>query len=151
MTKLTPAQQNIMDKIYASKYLYKEVGAKMRADVYTKDGWSYNLDGELLLTDKTVKLRLNTRTLNSLEKKGVIKVVEVGGSEYDIVEVLGHEFHDAMTEMVKTTITTPDNEYNFLAVPGFESEGLEKFIARSAIKNIIDVKTEIVKVETLNK
>lgn len=151
MTKLTPAQQEIMNKIYASDYLYKEVGAKMRADVYTKNGWDYNHDGEILLADKTVKVILNTRTLNSLEKKGAIKVVNVGGTEYDKVEVLGHEFHDAMTEMVKTTITTPDHEYNFLAEPGFEDAGLDRFIARSAIKNIIDIKTEMVKVETLNK
>ena len=91
--KLTPAQQIAWNRILNHKTLNPDEA--YGGDVYSPEkDWTshYNSGGSYIWYANRVYGTFNTATLKALEKKGLIKLHEIGGAyNSDTIEILNHK------------------------------------------------------------
>lgn len=108
MAKLSKTMQAVMDSFEEAEHYYKVVGLDWRKTITFHNGkgripvgftrtWIY-FDGMYGITE-------NTKTLEALEKRGLIKIHEVGGDCADVIEVIGKTPHKPLEKATKIKVT----------------------------------------------
>lgn len=91
--KLSPTMQKKLDEMVSAPFAdYKNVKENEydRIYFYKEDGFQYApYHGRL--ENGNIRTEMDTKTLKALEKRGLIEVVEIGGTSSDTVKLLQHE------------------------------------------------------------
>lgn len=102
-----------MNKLENAEHYYKIVGGsnkggttfhngKGRLNIGFESTWIY-FDGMFGCTE-------NTKTLEALEKRGLIKIHHIGGDASDVIEVIGKTPHEPLTKAVELKVIRKWND-----------------------------------------
>lgn len=136
--KLTPVQQRVMDKIWNAPYVDEGMETYL---FYDENGYR-NMHYFGKLPNGTYRIQENTSTLKALEKKGYIRIIEIGGGMSDIVELLEGTnnsvsiFEEKDMVQVKVEYRTSNGVFNVEGGNGYGHVHNE-FMERGAIEHVL--------------
>lgn len=112
MAKLSKTMQKVMDQLNEAEHYYKIVGEEHNGITFhnEKGSLSIGFTPTWIYFDGMFGIRENTKTLEALEKRGLIKLHKAGGDLCDVVEVIGKEIHEPLTKAIKLKVTRQDKE-----------------------------------------
>lgn len=106
--KLSPKMQRVMDRLENAEHYYKVIGGDNRGGrVFHSSKGSLNIGYEpaWIYFDGMFGVTEDTKTLEALEKRGLIKIHEIGGNSCDVIEVIGKEVHEPLKTATKLRVT----------------------------------------------
>jgi hypothetical protein len=119
--KLSKTMQKVMDQLDNAEHYYKVIGEENKRITFHNDKGrlSIGFAPTWIYYDGMFGIKNNTKTLEALEKRGLIKIHKIGGHLSDIVEVIGKEVHEPLTKAVKINVNKkfkdiPNSEQNLI-------------------------------------
>ncbi|MGG1571634.1 hypothetical protein [Fictibacillus sp. NRS-1165] len=116
MAKLSKTMQKVMNQFEEAEHYYQVVGEKNHSIIFHNDKgrFSIGFTDTWIYHDGMFGITADTKTLQALEKRGLIKIHEIGGSVADVIEVIGKTPHKPLKRAVKINVNrkTKTSEHN---------------------------------------
>lgn len=117
--KLSKTMQTVMDNMENAEHYYKPEGCTSTGGITfhgSKGDYRIGNQRAWIFADGSYGLVENTKTLEALEKRGLIKIKRAGGNCVDSVEVIGKKPHEPLKTAVKLNVTRTDKNPRYGSV-----------------------------------